>query len=682
MIIKRIKLENIRSFLDAEIFFNEGSTLLAGDIGSGKTSILLAIEFALFGLQPGQRGSALLSNKAFSGSVTMDFNIDGKEITIERKLKRTNKSVNQESASITLDGKKIESSVTEIKSHILSILNYPDEFLKKNNVLYKYTVYTPQEQMKQIILDDLETRLDSLRYIFGVDKFKRIKNNLSIISSKIKEEIKLLNVEVKSLDDLKSASTNKELKVNSLSEVISKKNSSLQEAILIRKNTEKEVQELESKVKEKERFIQEIEKSNILLSAKSQTLSQEKVMIKELESKILESSYKFDESSYKSLINDIALCALGIEEINKNYLGVISKISSLEMIKEKNTEKRAKIFKIDFCPTCLQNVSENHKHNIMNETESEIVKVNREQELLFKQKEELEKILMRERKYLQELESAKKEMEIKRVKSESIENSKEKLEIYKKSYENLVKDVDFLKNHVKNLKEYTLEFTKFDNLLSAKRQELKEAFRSEKNVEIEIAELKKESELTVLEINFIKEKIKELEKSTSRLIRLMELERWLSENFVNLIDFTEKSILYKLKIEFSRIFNKWFSLLTTDSFYVQLDENFSPVITQGDFETDYAYLSGGERTAIALAYRLSLNQILNSLLSNIKTKGLIILDEPTDGFSDQQLDKVRDILHELNAKQLIIVSHEQKIESFVDNIIRLKKDSGISRVVS
>jgi len=54
------------------------------------------------------------------------------------------------------------------------------------------------------------------------------------------------------------------------------------------------------------------------------------------------------------------------------------------------------------------------------------------------------------------------------------------------------------------------------------------------------------------------------------------------------------------------------------------------------------------------------------------------LDEPTDGFSEQQLDKMRDVLQELDVAQLVIVSHEQKIEGFVDNVIRLKKSNGIT----
>jgi exonuclease SbcC len=136
--------------------------------------------------------------------------------------------------------------------------------------------------------------------------------------------------------------------------------------------------------------------------------------------------------------------------------------------------------------------------------------------------------------------------------------------------------------------------------------------------------------------------------------------------------------MVSLKKEFSTLFSEWFAILVPETFNVSLDENFSPRIQQKDYEIDYAYLSGGERTAIALAYRLALNQVINSLMSKIKTKEFIILDEPTDGFSEQQLDKMREVLDQLNFKQLLLVSHEQKIESFVENIIRFRKEQGVS----
>jgi DNA repair protein SbcC/Rad50 len=65
MRLNAITLHNIRSYEDVTLRFPEGSLLLSGDIGSGKTSILLAIEFALFGLLKGEvEGTSLLRHGA------------------------------------------------------------------------------------------------------------------------------------------------------------------------------------------------------------------------------------------------------------------------------------------------------------------------------------------------------------------------------------------------------------------------------------------------------------------------------------------------------------------------------------------------------------------------------------------------------------------------------------------
>ena len=103
MIFKNIRLKNIRSYKETEIAFPEGAVLLAGDVGSGKTTVLLAIEYALFGLQPGQRGSSLLSNGEEYGEVSLEIDIDGTKVVIDRGLKRNVKSINQDFAAITIN---------------------------------------------------------------------------------------------------------------------------------------------------------------------------------------------------------------------------------------------------------------------------------------------------------------------------------------------------------------------------------------------------------------------------------------------------------------------------------------------------------------------------------------------------------------------------------------------------
>ena len=111
----------------------------------------------------------------------------------------------------------------------------------------------------------------------------------------------------------------------------------------------------------------------------------------------------------------------------------------------------------------------------------------------------------------------------------------------------------------------------------------------------------------------------------------------------------------------------------------KVDEEFTPVIQQDGIDQDVSYLSGGEKTSIALAYRLALNSIVQKVSTGMKSN-LLILDEPTDGFSKEQLSKVREILDELQSPQIILVSHERELESFADQVIRVAKSNGVSAI--
>ncbi|MEM3122138.1 MAG: AAA family ATPase [Candidatus Pacearchaeota archaeon] len=88
-------MRNIRSYENEEITFPMGSVLLSGDIGVGKTSILLAIEFALFGLQPGQKGASLLRKDSDEGFVELEIEIEGEKIILKRALKRKKNSISR-----------------------------------------------------------------------------------------------------------------------------------------------------------------------------------------------------------------------------------------------------------------------------------------------------------------------------------------------------------------------------------------------------------------------------------------------------------------------------------------------------------------------------------------------------------------------------------------------------------
>jgi exonuclease SbcC len=182
MYVEFITLKNFRSYENQTISFPKGSTLLMGDIGSGKSSILQAVEFALFGIMRGVTdASYFLRHGAKECEVSLTFTLD-ETITVTRTLSKTKNSVAQGPGTLTKAGVTQSFTPGELKVQILELLGYPSSASSKSHsLLYRYTVYASQEDMKSIILERPESRLNTLRILFGVDKYKSIVENASVI---------------------------------------------------------------------------------------------------------------------------------------------------------------------------------------------------------------------------------------------------------------------------------------------------------------------------------------------------------------------------------------------------------------------------------------------------------------------------------------------------------------------
>jgi len=682
MKIKKILLNNIRSYESQEVIFPEGSTLLSGDIGSGKTSVLLGIEFALFGLQPGQRGSSLLRNGETDGSVVLHLDIDGAEVIIKRGLKK-GKTISQDYCYITINGEKREMSVTELKDKVLELLSYPREFSKKQNILYKFTVYTPQEEMKQIILEDPETRINALRHVFGIDKYKTIIENATIIASRLREEKRLREGQIENLEADRESLAAKEDELETKHHNLV----SVEKELFLRTEEMRKAQEeresVSEKIDEKNKLQQEIEKTKIMSINKKETFSNNARTAEQLQKEILElEKIGFEESKITELEQQIEFRKKEKAEAADENLKISSQISSLSLKNSENKSVREKLQQIEICPTCLQDVGPVYKINVINKLDADTTENLKKIDSLTAEKRKILEAMASIETFLSSKEKELADLRLKKIKFQEINSKKTRLHEVEKSIELLQKDIEILEQHLEILVKSVFELKKFDNVLEEKEKALKETVRQERIAEIKVAELKKEIEVFSRQVEELKARIARTEEIRERLEHITKLEAWISKDFVSLISFTEKNVMLKLKSEFSRLFAEWFSMLVSDVFEVSLDDEFTPVVIHRDYELDYQYLSGGERTAIALAYRLSLNQVVNSLLSKIKTRDIVILDEPTDGFSEQQLDKMRDVLRQLEVKQLIIVSHEQKIEGFVENVIRFRKEHGLSGIAS
>ena len=680
MLLKKLVIENLRSYESQTVEFPKGSTLLSGDIGSGKTTILLAIEFALFGLQPSQKGNSLLRNGCDEGKVLLEFEVEGKEIVVERTLKRKKHSINQDYVSISIDNEKFEESVSEVKAKILDLLNYPGEFAKKTNLLYKFTVYTPQEEMKEIIMESKDVRLNTLRHVFGIDKYKRIQENASVLNTKLRERIKINEALFGDLDELKGSLLEKENGLVEARESMVSCEQDYLNASRDRELKEKNLEEVKEKIDEKQKFEGDKEKNNMLIDEKKgqvvrfgSDLSGLKEQVEEVD------KLRFSEDEYNSALQRAVVQRDKHEELHSEYIEIIGKMKALEGKKDEAGNLVRQISGLDKCPTCLQHVSIEYKDGMLENAKKEIDVVDNNIYGYDKRKKALIEKINVVKDLIEKFEKQKNDMDLLKVKIESFKDKESRIAEIEKQIVGLNEDVLMLQQQIVRLDEEIKSYDKYDVVFAERTKDLDSAKDLESKTSIRKAEIGKEVEFLEQQIKELGDRIGKKEKLKGDTDKLKGLENWISGKFLEIVLFTEKQVMSTLKHEFSELFSRWFSSLVSDNLTARLEDDFSPVIEQNGYEIDYQFLSGGERTAIALAYRLSLNQVINSLLSNIKTNDLVILDEPTDGFSAQQLEKMREVLEQLNTEQLIIVSHEQKMEDFVDNIVKIKKDEGISK---
>jgi DNA repair protein SbcC/Rad50 len=800
MLLKKLKLQNIRSYVDQVVDFSSGSTLLSGDIGSGKSTVLLAIEFALFGTsRPELPGEMLLRKGAAHASVELTFIINEQEVIIQRNLKKDKESVKQLAGFILINGVKKDLTPVELKAEIISLLGYPEEFVTKNkNYIFRYTIYTPQEEMKFILQESSDARLDVLRKIFNIDKYKQIRENMQSYMRKMRGSIAELKTRTESLDELKQELNNlnqEELRISKELNEVTPKIADIKSKISSNKNhlinfeaKQKNQNEVKQKYKTTLTLITDRGETNQKLRAKKEQLdlelSQQNFSAEEFEQiKLeiigLEKEKNIAITKKSSLHEKINQLQLRINEFQQE-IAKSEKNSSLILEKEKirdqltleisekenHTNKRSqleelfektselvtknetllsqskemqnKINSLSNCPTCLQSVSEQHKHNIVEQEQEKIkqaenllFELNKKKSQIYEQKEQV-------RKQIEEL--LQKENLLTRTKLELIQYGEKKEDVENKK--NILKQAVQENNyHMQNLSSMEKENVvngitekikilqdKFNacskfGLLSRQRDDLKEQISQNqtqidqmqkavlnfeeqigegKDYTAEIVELKKvvdnylvsEREFSVkqaqLQTNLNntltqKEKLNKnltlVTEQRNKLTRLKELHHWLDNHFLKLTYTIEKQVMLNIHHMFNQLFQEWFSILIEDeNVYAKLDDSFSPVIEQNGYEVSFQTLSGGEKTSAALAYRLALNKVINDVVSNIQTKDLLILDEPTDGFSSEQLDKVRDVLDKLGLRQIILVSHESKVESFVQNVIRITKEGHVSEV--
>ena len=254
-----------------------------------------------------------------------------------------------------------------------------------------------------------------------------------------------------------------------------------------------------------------------------------------------------------------------------------------------------------------------------------------------------------------------------------VESQKEKLSNLEKLIMQRNQDLNKKKDRLEQIESSIMEYDKLKRDLAAMEEKRSES-KSKFDVLTEKVSNLKET------IAPLKIEVEELRRKSAKAALYRGYSTWLETLFIPAIENIESHVLDSIRDEFQRVFHRWFSELIEDpNVSASVDEKFTPSITQSGYDLDTQSLSGGERTAVALSYRLALNFMVKRANESMQTN-LLILDEPTEGFSKEQTYRLRGVLEELECDQVILVSHERDLESLADKIYLVEKTDGNTAV--
>jgi len=188
--LSRLRVKNIRSYESADLEFGRGTTLIAGDVGAGKTSLLYAIEMALFGVAE-VNAAYLVRHGAGHAEVSVAFEGPGKRYEISRKFRRLRRkgqdTFEAERIRFTVDGAETAYSATELRQQVIDLLGFPDNpSPQAHSDLWRWAVYVPQERMRDILGARPQERLETVRKALGVERYRTAAENAQELATDLR----------------------------------------------------------------------------------------------------------------------------------------------------------------------------------------------------------------------------------------------------------------------------------------------------------------------------------------------------------------------------------------------------------------------------------------------------------------------------------------------------------------
>ncbi|MGP8124849.1 MAG: AAA family ATPase [Nitrososphaerales archaeon] len=673
-LLTHLSLKNIRSFNDgSEVSFDipEGTVLFEGDVGSGKSTILYAVEFALFGLGD-MSGGYLLSEGMSSGHAKVRVTQGGRTLEVHRGLRRTGENVVQENCYISEGGTRTELSPGDLKQRVITLLGFNEpSHPRAESLVFRYAVFTPQEQMKEIIQRNPDERLLVIRRVLGIQSYQVAAENSDLIHRRLRSKAREIEAATEDLEETEAEAALQQSRIEELDSRIPHLQN--EEAVAkveldfltgrwedARNEREKvsasagripelrrSVARLHSDIKEDEKRASDLERSLQQDYLPPIEAFQKKAPPSEKTATVLEASVKSKQKALDEKRGSLVLLAGQLKEAKELVKGRV-------------------------CPRCGQRIPADFKDQSAH-LEGELKGLTAEVSALEEEVSGLEGLVKKALLYAEEERAYRRDLKRKTEMEAEVTERRSHASESRQEMRRLEDELSRSEAEEDRLLELK---ARIDAIAVALRraQQRKDAASREL-----IESITKRSDGTE-SLKRLTTQIEEKKTKRAKEQRLKSYASWLETFFKPTVELIEKQVMVQTNARFSEQFQRFFSSLVDDpDLRVRVMEDFSPVFERQGYSQEFDSLSGGERTSIALAYRFALNAIVQEDIGS-GTGDLVILDEPTDGFSKEQIQKMRDVIEELHSKQVILVSHEKELESMADRMMLVEKVNGTSRV--
>ena len=684
-------MENIRSHIKSTVPFTHGFNCLVGGLGCGKSSVLYAVDFALFGDSIGRSFEYLLREGADSGKVTVQFTQNGSCYKLTRGLKRKGKSITQNFEELKLyeDEKLVASMKTDAIAEQFKAITGLDRDL------YREIVWFRQEHLKEL-LDaaprDRQRRLDEL---FGLSDYEVAWSNIAQYQRDYETEKRVYekDPDVNGLEKLSNEYnrtseeyTLLEMDLEDAAHKLTVAKRSLEEAdSKLKKLEEKKIAIEDLKRKEARLHADVVNMTNTLASL-TQRMDGKKSILDNLRQR-----QNSIDTQAKLCLSKLGQAGLPtdqpVESLHTCLAEFDDKISVLRADQEATsrnlqTDKKraADLAHENKCPLCIQPLDGAYKTNLL----SRIQRENGEREQSISQ-------IRLEVDALQKTKAVASEaygnLQTCLTRAEELKNRLNEEETNLKTLLGEFEEKQRFEADLRlHLEQVQFEISRFDlSELDSARALREGAFKQYYVVDSDLRtkenrkkDLFKRLDETKERINFAQEKLERMEK----IRKTVEVLGSIRDAY--------RSIQPKLRSEFVKVLRNFVQQVLDGlvggegpMLNVIIDETYTPYVkTEAGVDREVSNLSGGERTLLAFAYRLGLGQLIMQSRTG-HGLSILVLDEPTEnlGSEDGSIERLAEAISRFKAiEQIIAVTHSEAFAGKAEHVITLEKEGGISKI--